>query len=976
MQALLGGLMGGGQPQMPQMPQMPQQPQEQREDQAKWQKFEAPPNEMLDKEESYKDMKPTSRDLSRFIQKNLQSAIVHAGTKEERAVYQQIAKQMEVDESKEKFTDLYNETFIQWLLGKSHYNRSRKDLYIEWRDATQTGNIEVAGENPNGMTLAQKWSYLETQPTFEKFLEKLEFNPTPWGNKDISFLPGCKEFLDGIVDKRAEVEKYFAKMALNGPRNITDAWMVYKYIVHKNEIDDMVVDYAKAIIGPYELPSKDQIPMHIHEIDENGGVHEVDTQFTPGFAFGRANQYTYKYYYLDDAEVLHINTSYSNPINPNEPPLDVPPPYSLSQTKQKNVYVQLMSDLLLKLQDQNHPEGAVKGYLEMFTELKDRMTSQFDPLESIYFDMDMTNEVSSMIKELVNIADSQGISLQARNQLIQNLMRIKTIYPEIKFASSADIESFHTQGNIAANIEASLQRLGETIINHLRASGLRHPGDGGDGLNLGPGGPTLSISRQLKSINGTIRRLAKNNPSRAKEFKNIETAVGDIARHLSGGRKGAFGGDIGGMVEEPEQQPEDGDEEGDDDEEGDIEENPPPPPPKAEEEEEEEKPPEKKKTGYFTALKSKFTGLFGASKKAGDDVNTIIEPAVKNLEKDVVKEAVKQEVDAAVGPNVVNFVASANPNRGDESSSIAPPIPETKELKETVKEVTRDVVVQGITDQFVQILDDIKNGVPIRDNLTEIAGNIQAEGVALLRDIQKLTSQEITNKYKENKDVVELYEACRKAILIGVHNEIQENFKNMPKRDAVRIMNVIEATWSTRLENLATPGSVDFIIGQKRRPVESILVNSNEYFVKGTPIRAFSEKIFGKIEKSVPVVATQVLDTAAVVAETVEEKENINEIKQVITEHKTTPVPSPTISRTPTPNATFGLSLLPPSSTTKPTGESNLFGAAPIVKKEGFSNPFMKPHDNTQPSSAVQKRKKRTPVTKESNNLLFSELYS
>src|SRR5690606_5325931 len=172
-----------------------------------------------------------------------------------------------------------------------------------------------------------------------------------------------------------------------------------------------------------------------------------------------------------------------------------------------------------------------------------------------------------------------------------------------------------------------------------------------------------------------------------------------------------------------------------------------------------------------------------------------------------------------------------------------PPIPETKELKETVKEVTRDVVVQGITDQFVQILDDIKNGVPIRDNLTEIAGNIQAEGVALLRDIQKLTSQEITNKYKENKDVVELYEACRKAILIGVHNEIQENFKNMPKRDAVRIMNVIEATWSTRLENLATPGSVDFIIGQKRRPVESILVNSNEYFVEGTPIRAFSEKI-------------------------------------------------------------------------------------------------------------------------------------
>jgi hypothetical protein len=963
MQALLGGLMGGGQPQMP---QMPQQPQEQREDQAKWQKFEAPPNEMLDKEESYKDMKPTSRDLSRFIQKNLQSAIVHAGTKEERAVYQQIAKQMEVDESKEKFTDLYNETFIQWLLGKSHFNRSRKDLYIEWMDATRTGNTVVAGNNPDGTTLAQKLSYLETQPTFEKFLEKLEFNPTPWGNKDISFLPGCKEFLDGIVDKRAEVEKYFAKMALNGPRNITDAWMIYKYMVNKNEIDDMIIDYAKAIIGPYELPSKDQTPMHVYETD-GVNVEEVDVQFSDGYTPRVANQYTYKYYYLDDQDVLHVNTSFSRPINANEPPLDVPPPYSLSQTKQKSVYLQTMSKFLGDMRESGNPEE-IKTALEMFTELKKHMVNQFDPLEAIYFDMDMTNEVSSMIKELVNIADAQGITLQGRNQMIQNLMRIKTVYPEIKFASGADIESFHTQGNIAANIEASLQRLGETIINHLRQSGLRHPADNGDGLNLGPGGPTLSISRQLKGINGTIRRLAKNNPSRAREFKNIETAVKDIARHLGSGREGAFGDDIDGMIDDEDEDEDEDEEEEEEEEEEEQQQQQPQQQPAAEE-------PKKKTTGYFGALASKFSGLFGASKKAGDDVNNIIEPAVKNLEKDIVKEAVKQEVDVAVGPNVVNFVASANPNRGDTSSNVVPPILETKESKEIVKEVTRDVVVQGISDQFVQILDDIKNGKPIRAELTKIAGNIQAEGIGLLRELQGFTPQETKGKYKEDKDVLALYESCKKAILIGVHNEIQQNFKNMPKQDALRIISNIESTWDTRISGLATPDSIDHIIGKERIPIESILANNPMYRKEGTPVRAFSEHIFGKIEKSVPVIATEVLDTAALVAETVKEKENINEIKQAITEHKTTPIPSPTVSRASAPNATFGLSLIPPPSTTKPMSGSDLFGSAPM-KREGFNNPFMVKHDNTQPSSAVEKRKKRTKISSASNSLLFNELFT
>ena len=852
MQALLGGLMGGG----PQQAQTPQ-PQEQREDQAKWQKFQAPPNEMLDKEGSYKDMKPTSKDLSKFIQRNLQSAIVNAANKQERAVYQQIAKQMEMDESKEKFTDLYNETFIMWLLGKSHYNRSKSDLYLEWRNSLAIAEAQLDND-PNGVTVGQKWSMMATEPTFDKFLQNLDFNPTPWGNKNISFLPGCQEFLDSIVDKRAEVEKYFSKMALNGPRNITDAWMVYKYIIHKNEIDDVVIDYAKSIVGPYELPASDQIPVHVVQANNQGDYFEIDGVMGNG-AVRKVDRYTYKYFYVAQDGTIQINTSFSNEISPDTIPADIPPPYSIAHSKTKSAFLQYATAITHVLPQGNAVQTT--AILEDLADVKKRITSQLDPLDGIYFNISMGGELNRMVNEYASlIRESEGYSVQQKEQMINTIVKLKTIFPEIQLKDEEGLESFRVQGNMAANIIAAIQQFSERIVGHLKESGFIHPndGEGQEEIRARRGGEgVVPISEQLTNIRNTIQALGGVVAEGREEQRNLMTqsmihqggvfseaqkqtaqlervnqginAIGRAAVDASnnqreaierqteaieqqteesiglqrsidkrlrklhrllrkGGAPGAFGVPVEPII------PEGGG---------------------GEEEEEfeffdtmEEFPEEEGggggEIGQIIGILHEIRELL-----ARDPVIDIaVRSSVNGLEKDIRARVIGREVDAGVGSgeNLGEFVQSAGQprpgppallNRGEVMDSAYM----TQIVKKTLDEITRVGVSDAVADFLHMRLDQYEgNGEVMRQILT----NIQAEGLALLRAI----------KDEEYGDDSEEMKMIKRTFTIAVFNALQSRIHvNKPEWQEVEMY--LDAIM-VAAEEIATAAKSKFRRGIKR----------------------------------------------------------------------------------------------------------------------------------------------------------------
>lgn len=70
-----------------------------------------------------------------------------------------------------------------------------------------------------------------------------------------------KDFLDSIVDKKASIEKFIAKLKLRWPSNLPELWFWYKYIVHQQAIDGSIIEYARAL-EPYEFMPPSKVPMN------------------------------------------------------------------------------------------------------------------------------------------------------------------------------------------------------------------------------------------------------------------------------------------------------------------------------------------------------------------------------------------------------------------------------------------------------------------------------------------------------------------------------------------------------------------------------------------------------------------------------------------------------------------------------------------------------------------------------------------
>ena len=195
-----------------------------------WKKFFAPPT-MVQQEEKLETMDPTSRLSFDFMFKQLDILMASTQDANMRAQYAYVKADMEIDRVKSKYAEDFIWDFVRWIEGISE-----KNVVFEPQEI-----------DPNGVDAAQM-NVIDEFPII-----------TPWGNKPYTHLPDVKDFLDSIVDQKASVEKFIAKLRLRWPRNLPELWFWYKYIVHKQAIDGTVIEYARAI-EPYEFLPRDRLP--------------------------------------------------------------------------------------------------------------------------------------------------------------------------------------------------------------------------------------------------------------------------------------------------------------------------------------------------------------------------------------------------------------------------------------------------------------------------------------------------------------------------------------------------------------------------------------------------------------------------------------------------------------------------------------------------------------------------------------------
>lgn len=104
---------------------------------------------------------------------------------------------------------------------------------------------------------------------------------TPWGNKDLTKLPGVAEFLDTGITGRAQTIQDLTTLRMKGPTDINDAYIYYKYIVRGFGIDGDAVHEMEEFSHYLDPPPAAYAP------NPDGGepipvIHDRDLEDGPG----------------------------------------------------------------------------------------------------------------------------------------------------------------------------------------------------------------------------------------------------------------------------------------------------------------------------------------------------------------------------------------------------------------------------------------------------------------------------------------------------------------------------------------------------------------------------------------------------------------------------------------------------------------------------------------------------------------------
>jgi hypothetical protein len=244
-----------------------------------WAKFQAPSN-FIKTEQQTKTMEPTERLTSKFVLDQLDILIKTTSSKGEKSRYEALKADIQAMQATGEFAEKLIVDFILWILGRS----SKNVVY------------EPDPLDPNGTRARQANDY--------------DAIITPWGNKPYTFLPDVKNFIDSIVDERMNAMKYLTKLKLRWPRNLEELWIWWKYIVHKQGLNGLVVEYAR-YLEPYDFLPPDELP------------------YVPPSAGQAAGENKYTYF---DQSYTDQNGQFQTPVSQDVEPMTPlnpnPPPYS------------------------------------------------------------------------------------------------------------------------------------------------------------------------------------------------------------------------------------------------------------------------------------------------------------------------------------------------------------------------------------------------------------------------------------------------------------------------------------------------------------------------------------------------------------------------------------------------------------------------------------------------------------------------
>ena len=172
-----------------------------------WKKYETPPD-MLTKEANTKSLKLSNEQMMELMNEYIEAEIASASTDEERQSWTDVKVRKRFQNMTKRLEEAFVEDFMFWLTGRSQYNVEKRTVHKAEPYLDAGGAIMV-----------------------EVVTSDIEY--TPWGNKDLTHVPGVQEFIVGPIDNRDKVIKTLTKLKLTGPRTLDEAWLYYKYIVRK-----------------------------------------------------------------------------------------------------------------------------------------------------------------------------------------------------------------------------------------------------------------------------------------------------------------------------------------------------------------------------------------------------------------------------------------------------------------------------------------------------------------------------------------------------------------------------------------------------------------------------------------------------------------------------------------------------------------------------------------------------------------------
>ena len=216
-----------------------------------WPKFSAPATQ-LEREKKLTAIQLTGLQKEKETVKWLQEQIdprsnVEAGIKDSYKKQLALIRRKQTERAVEAE---FGKDFRKWLQGQSEYNVVH---YTDMRPGT--GN--------------------DDRPVPVKRL------CTPWGNKDLTKLPGVADFLDTGITGRAQTIQDLTTLRMKGPTDINDAYIYYKYIVRGFGIDGDAV-HEMDEFSHYLSP-----PPAGYQPDPDGGepipmAHDRDLEDGPG----------------------------------------------------------------------------------------------------------------------------------------------------------------------------------------------------------------------------------------------------------------------------------------------------------------------------------------------------------------------------------------------------------------------------------------------------------------------------------------------------------------------------------------------------------------------------------------------------------------------------------------------------------------------------------------------------------------------